>query len=124
MKKFISCVVLLVGMCLNCLANTCPITLYQTNKDDYIIDNRSLSTYFIAGYDNNYIYLSSEKMFQQVNIQVTDEDNNIVYEETTALIPGQTHSFAFEPTLSKTYKIVIETEKMKCYGYITDITIK
>lgn len=124
MKKFISCVVLLIGMCMNSWATTYYITLYPDIEEDWNIDNRSIFTQIIACHDNKSVYLSSDKIFQQVNIQVTDEDNNIVYEETTALIPGQTHSFAFEPTSSKTYKIVIETEKMECYGYITDITIK
>lgn len=116
MKKFISCVVLLVGMCVNSWATTYYITLYPDIEDDRTIDNRSIFTQIIACHDNNTVYLSSDKMFQQVNIQVTDEDNNIVYEETTALIPGQTHSFAFEPTSSKTYKIVIETEELECHG--------
>ncbi|WP_297271942.1 DUF3244 domain-containing protein [uncultured Bacteroides sp.] len=116
MKKFISCVVLLVGLCMNSWSTTYYITLHLDIDEDWNIDNRSIFTQIIACHDNNSVYLSSEKMFQQVNIQVTDEDNNIVYEETTALIPGQTHSFAFEPTLSKTYKIVIETEGLECHG--------
>lgn len=116
MKKFISCVVLLVGMCVNSWATTYYITLYPDIEDDRTIDNRSIFTQIIGCHDNNTVYLSSDKMFQQVNIQVIDEDNNIVYEETTALLPGQTHSFAFEPTSSKTYKIVIETEELECHG--------
>ena len=116
MKKFISCVVLLVGMCVNSQADICPIILYQEYNNERNIDNRSLSICLTASYDNHIIYLSSEKFFNVVTIQVTDEDNNIVYEETTALIPGQTHSFAFEPTSSKTYKIVIETEELECHG--------
>lgn len=116
MKKFISCVVLLIGMCMNSWATTYYITLYPNYEDERFFDERSQFTSILACHDNNTIYLSSEKMFQQVNIQVTDEDNNIVYEETTALIPGQTHSFAFEPTSSKTYKIVIETEELECHG--------
>lgn len=116
MKKFISCVVLLIGMCMNSWGNIHYITLSPDKKGDWTIDDRKPIITIIAYHDNNTVYLSSDKMFQQVNIQVTDEDNNIVYEETTALIPGQTHSFAFEPTSSKTYKIVIETEGLECHG--------
>ena len=116
MKKFISCVVLLVGLCMNSWSTTYYITLHLDIDEDWNIDNRSIFTQIIACHDNNSVYKKKKKMFQQVNIQVTDEDNNIVYEETTALIPGQTHSFAFEPTLSKTYKIVIETEGLECHG--------
>lgn len=124
MKKFISCVVLLVGLCINSWANTHLINLYQGHNHEQNIDDRSVIHWITAYHDNQTIYLFPEKFLNAVNIQITDEDDNIVYEEVIALIPGQTHSFAFEPTSSKTYKIVIETEKMECYGYITDITIK
>lgn len=61
MKKFISCVVLLVGMCVNSWANTCLITLYQGHNHEQNIDDRSVSNWIIAYHDNQVVYLYSEK---------------------------------------------------------------
>lgn len=79
-------------------------------------DDRSLVTELSAYYDNNTIYLYSEKAFHEVHIVVTDASGSMLCEEYTSLVPGTEHSLFIGDVAAGEYQLIIDTEVGRYQG--------
>lgn len=90
------------------------IWLYYSYYNDHDemrgTDDRSFVTELSACYDNNTIYLYSEKAFHEVHIVVTDASGSMLCEEYTSLVSGTEHSLFIGDVATGEYTLVIDTE--------------
>lgn len=126
MRLLMCCI--LIAFCVNLYANDSRKNIwlscsYYTDYDKLRgIDDRSFVIELSACYDNNTIYLYSEKAFHEVHIVVTDASGSMLCEEYTSLAPGVEHVLFIGDAAAGEYTLIMDTEIGRYQGsfLITD----